>query len=514
MADWPTLPAGAGYPFVDADTGEFISTAVNAALYATYEPHSGVVVDVVEQFGAEIDGTTDDTDAWQDAINYVAGLGGGRIVSSRNGVSIIAGPLQNVSGANAQLVLPNVDYVSAGAKCITIAIEGSIAPPPVMSVIGSTGLSDEHLVLKSTLTSGSGGAMIRGKYPASSFDNFTNILLRLRNVAFRMPANPTHSAIDLNYVAACDIDNVIIDAGTYAVIDVTEPTTATSYGLRLPGNNNGAHVNIGTVHVIGFYNAYQLGEHTSAKSLSAWGSVNSAVLPYSNHPLSVQRFMIHQCVRGLSWPDGQAAITVGTYVAEHANPADSYWFTTDADIYDPANDGRGTVRYSVVRSGVGVMDSDFLVTGGSGLSVAPIRAGAGVGDSGIRSLTNIMPSATRTAHPDLYLYGRRVGNRVIYSTATYCAASAGGTVVLLDAADVPAGFTHPSTHPNAASSPIACQVFDNNTGGIISGCTAYFSDGGGLKIFGLPTGATFILFSLEFETIDAFPGSLPGVATS
>lgn len=35
MADWPTIPAGAGYPLVNASTGEFLSTAVNGALSAT-----------------------------------------------------------------------------------------------------------------------------------------------------------------------------------------------------------------------------------------------------------------------------------------------------------------------------------------------------------------------------------------------------------------------------------------------------------------------------------------------
>lgn len=37
MADWPTIPAGAGYPLVDASTGEFLSTAVNGALSATID---------------------------------------------------------------------------------------------------------------------------------------------------------------------------------------------------------------------------------------------------------------------------------------------------------------------------------------------------------------------------------------------------------------------------------------------------------------------------------------------
>jgi hypothetical protein len=35
MADWPTIPAGQGYPLVDATTGEFVSTLVNDQLSAT-----------------------------------------------------------------------------------------------------------------------------------------------------------------------------------------------------------------------------------------------------------------------------------------------------------------------------------------------------------------------------------------------------------------------------------------------------------------------------------------------
>lgn len=35
MAEWPTIPTGAGYPLVDADSGEFLSTKVNDALSAT-----------------------------------------------------------------------------------------------------------------------------------------------------------------------------------------------------------------------------------------------------------------------------------------------------------------------------------------------------------------------------------------------------------------------------------------------------------------------------------------------
>lgn len=62
MADWPTIPAGAGYPLVNASTGEFLSTAVNGAFSATFVP--GAVVPLyADAFGCKGDGITDDTAA-------------------------------------------------------------------------------------------------------------------------------------------------------------------------------------------------------------------------------------------------------------------------------------------------------------------------------------------------------------------------------------------------------------------------------------------------------------------
>jgi hypothetical protein len=45
MADLPDLPAGAGFPLVDATSGEFLSTAVNESLSATITTESTTVVD-------------------------------------------------------------------------------------------------------------------------------------------------------------------------------------------------------------------------------------------------------------------------------------------------------------------------------------------------------------------------------------------------------------------------------------------------------------------------------------
>jgi hypothetical protein len=45
MADLPTLPAGAGFPLVDASSGEFLSSAVNAQLSATFVAVQGEPAD-------------------------------------------------------------------------------------------------------------------------------------------------------------------------------------------------------------------------------------------------------------------------------------------------------------------------------------------------------------------------------------------------------------------------------------------------------------------------------------
>lgn len=335
---------------------------------------SAVWIDVVEDHGAEVDGSTDDTAAWQAALDAAATAGGARIYSSRRGVSVIAGALVDTGAANCQLKLPSVDYVDT--ENITVEIVGFLPPPNVFSVIGSTPLPDNHLVLKSTLTSGSGGAMIGARGPAGTFGNFTNVTLRIENVSFRMPANPTHSALDLRYVACVDLDSVVVDAGNYYCEGISEPTTSGSFALRCPGNDNGAHVRLGQVDVIGFYNGFEFAEHTVGQSVSAWACRKAFTFLTSNHASKFQRLMAVHCQRGIVG-SGTHYVDVDQFDVEHA--ASGTWVTT-YDVDDASNVLHGTAWWHAVLAGSGI-SATFTKNSGTSLNTYRVGTAAGGGST-------------------------------------------------------------------------------------------------------------------------------------
>jgi hypothetical protein len=323
------------------------------------------VIDVVTDHGALVDGSTDDTAAWQAAINAAATAGGARIISSKAGVSIIGGALQDTGGANAQLTLPKIDV--ADSEQISIVIEGPIPPPAGFSVIGTTPVPDNHLVLKSTLTSGSGGALLGAWGPLGTFSDFTFVDLTIRNVAFRMPSNPTHTALDLRKVTQLDLDRVIVDCGSYYVQGLTEPTTSTSYAIKVPDHDNGAHTRLGEVDVIGFYKGYRFTEHSTGQLVSAWGCKQAAEFIGTTHASKFQRLMAVHCPRGIVFT-GTHYVDIDQFDIEHAA---SGWWLPIYDIDDASNYGHGKVKWHTVTAGVGI-DTSFAMNGAANIKASRV----------------------------------------------------------------------------------------------------------------------------------------------
>ena len=305
---------------------------------------------------------TDDTAAIQDAIDAAEAAGGGVVYFP--GQHCIAGALQDTSRSNSQLVLPIIDCVDS--KQMTIVLKGKCPPPTGYSVIGNTPTPNKHSILYGFLDTGAGGALLGGFGPVGTFSSFTYVHCQLRDLAIRMPPDPVLSAANLTACTMVDVDNVVIDTGTYYVQGFKEPTTTTSYGIRMPKSDNGALSRLGTINVSGFYNGYEFAEHCNGFACqAAWGCKQAFVFASgANHASYFERLMAHHCEKVVVGT-GNHYLNVAQLNIEHAP---SGWLVTDYDIDDANHYLQGSLNWHVVLSGTGV-DSTFTVNGGAKLNI-------------------------------------------------------------------------------------------------------------------------------------------------
>src|SRR5690606_27988303 len=122
-------------------------------------------------------GDPDDTLAIQAAIDAAGAAGGGVVYfparqgTGTNGEYIVGGALQDGSGANAQILLPDIPYVTVPQ--ITIVLMGSFPPPTIFSVVGDRPVPNTHSIIEGTLNTGAGGKLLTG-WSATSSGNWTN----------------------------------------------------------------------------------------------------------------------------------------------------------------------------------------------------------------------------------------------------------------------------------------------------------------------------------------------------
>lgn len=317
--------------------------------------------DFVADFGADPTGVTDCGAAWDAAMAYALAHGG--LSMSCVGTFLVSRALQNTSAENAQLPLPSV--LCVGGTPITVQLFGINAPNPVVSVIG--GQPDPGVastLFKSTLTTGS-GSMMAAYGPSGSFRNFSNLNVVMRDILFEMPDNPTNSCLNLQQVTNVDIDRVFVYTGNMTLSSVTYPTHATSFGLKTPGNGNGASTILYTVDVVGFYNSYELSEHAIGMNIKAWAAVNPFVFTNADHASAFHRMLATHCTNGIVAPASGAHVTrILQYDAEHASGGS---FSNATDIKDPSNTLYGDLAWRIVDAGVGGA-TDFNVVGSQNFS--------------------------------------------------------------------------------------------------------------------------------------------------
>lgn len=349
-------------PFVNFNggTGVTISVSSNTLTFAASGATGSSLpwFDVKQTYGAVANGVTDDTTAVQNAMNAAEAAGGG-VVYFRLGKYKIAGALQDTGRSNAQLLFPRIN--TSGGEQISIYLLGEVQPPAIPYISGASVDPDNGPVILSTLAAGTGAVM--GAWgPLGSSDDFSLVRVVMENLTIRTVADPTNSAVDLSHVEAAELRNVTIDAGEYTMSSISQQTTSTSYGLKLPANNNGASTILdGSVNIVGFYNGILTGEHTvNAGETAVWAARKATTFPAANHASRLGRWAHYHCQRGLVFT-GAHYFTVDQLNIEHAS---SGTFVPVYDVDDASNLGFGHGAWHTVLQGVGP-DTTFLINGGS-----------------------------------------------------------------------------------------------------------------------------------------------------
>lgn len=325
-----------------------------------------------EWLGAKGDGSTDDTLPIQAAINIISANGGGTIQFGLK-TYIIGGAFQDASFSNSQLVLPKVDPLSPQ---VSIEFLGTVPPPTAVPV------NDKVTRIQGTLSSGI-GALIGVKsnnsgFPANTESDIAHtavswIRFHAKDINFRLPANPTYTAVDCRFIPDLLLENIRVDvagitfSGSPPSLHVDEPTTATSYGINLPLNYMPDSVILNNVEVLGYYNGLRWGELVDAKNViigvtkvaidvrgSQHGSVAQKILFVSNVKLIVAGGVdpIYSGVIGAN-PDNQLTFQQIDW-EDGGNPA---WTTSVNHIDDPNNYLTGDITWHNGIGGVGMIKS-------------------------------------------------------------------------------------------------------------------------------------------------------------
>jgi hypothetical protein len=330
----------------------------------------------VESFGAVGDGVTDDTTAFQNAINSITNTGGKIIL--QNKVYFINGQFTAAPGSAsltnfAQLHVPARNLSTNPIVCIWF--EG--VTKPTLNTIWNTNTvpapTNNCTILSTRVPTNNLYSIIAGGAPSGSVVNNTAVYLRFDNIDFRTYDNPTTTALNLSKVAQATIKDCVVETGTGGG-NQSAPTNG-GFGIIMPENNNWVISEIINTDVRGYATNYMLNEHSDVADSRSWMSFAGWYFPGGTHAIHMGHTVTTGCSNGIVGPpDGGfiQRITWDCYATEHSVLSTNIvagsgdWASTVQDIYDPNNGLEGTINFASVLSGSGAVDT-FSVVGSTNL---------------------------------------------------------------------------------------------------------------------------------------------------
>ncbi len=322
-------------------------------------------VTLAERSSSPVSGTiyyygTDDTAAFQRAINDIVAENGGVIVLGKKNYLIsraLVLPGRDISRQQVALVefrgalgpirsnWNNVDQKLGGGNDVKLPIEGQ-------TILQTTSLA---------------GKIIDVEWQTPLSQAPSGIQVSFQNIVFRVPAMSSTTGLDLRHVYSCRITDVTVEPSDHQ--SNLPPPVAGGVGIWLPRVGNGAQVVLDKVGVAGFDTGIRFSEHTDLRDVWIYRCRYALMAEAGHHASQWGRVDIHWCPYGLisevNVPSLSAFVTDGGLFNIEDGPA-GHWSQPIAHIHDPGNNLRGSIVYHRAVPFVG-KESGIVVSGARNL---------------------------------------------------------------------------------------------------------------------------------------------------
>lgn len=298
----------------------------------------------IRNYGAKVDGSTDDTAAVQAALTAAVNAGGGDIFFPPGICQMTAAQQTQVNAgytASGQLLVPNINE-SGGM--ITIRFLGAVpcvqslwnaqsaTVPPPTSVPGAS-------IIRSTASSGNILDVV--KAANTWMGDFSAVMLTFENLLILAPNNPACGGLHCQYAAGAGVRScfVGVNAAPNAITNPTNGTTA----VTLPENNNACYSEVRSSQIYGFATGLQHSEHTVLDNAGFDACGVGVQVNFGSHLSRYYRLLIQRCTRGIYAFD--QGFIEGT-VAFEAHAVNNVPYHFDIDDYPGHLHGKlGFMRY-------------------------------------------------------------------------------------------------------------------------------------------------------------------------
>jgi hypothetical protein len=211
----------------------------------------------------------------------------------------------------------------------------------------------------------------RGNVLVPDFSTMNAVLVKIKNIAWLCPDDPTMGGIRLDGVAWATVEDVVV-CGGLAVnsVGATQPTHGTT-AVWMPNSINWSISWANRVTVNGFDTGFKIGEHFRGPMIQAFGCKNGVSFLEAMYPswANIQLFNCAEGIRFLGYHTVELLVET-----EHSPSSD--WMACLHDIKDPSNQGMGIIRYYIGHGTASLPSIGASLDGCTGLTIIDLCSGS------------------------------------------------------------------------------------------------------------------------------------------